>query len=179
MPVFSHLHQLAPGGSARLGNANTSSPVEKHFVPPPFFCAVCQPVVSLYLPCDSSSAGPLPAWRHTEPTTESRAVTLKDVTFHQILCHCERYQLPDWRIQPLLDEMCVPTRRHPFPSLHKRQRAKRPRGASPISRAGSPMAIDTFVRKVLSEIAPREYSPDPYDAEGGTEFNGCDTLARR
>jgi exosome complex exonuclease RRP6 len=57
------------------------------------------------------------------------------------------------------------------------------RAASPTtSRAGSPTAPDAFVREVLSrsaETALRVYSPDPYDAEGGTGFNGWDTLARR
>ncbi|KAH9165957.1 hypothetical protein EDB89DRAFT_2006689 [Lactarius sanguifluus] len=72
--------------------------------------------------------------------------------------------------------MRVPTRRHSFPSL--RQRAKRPRGASPTSRACSPMAPDTFVRGTVGDSASR-VSPDPYDAEDGTGFNGCDTLARQ
>ena len=56
------------------------------------------------------------------------------------------------------------------------------RAASPTSRAGSPTAPDAFVREVLSrsaETALRVYAPDPYDAEGGTGFNGWDTLARR
>ena len=57
------------------------------------------------------------------------------------------------------------------------------RAASPTSRAGSPAAPpDAFVREVLlrsAETALRVYSPDPYDAEGGTGFNGWDTLARR
>ncbi|KAH9073589.1 hypothetical protein EDB83DRAFT_2200478, partial [Lactarius deliciosus] len=53
---------------------------------------------------------------------------------------------------------------------------------SPTSRAGSPTALDAFIREVLSrsvEIALRMYSPDPYDAEGGIGFNRWDTLARR
>ena len=56
------------------------------------------------------------------------------------------------------------------------------RAASPTSRAGSPATPDAFVREVLSrsaETALRVYSPDPYDAEGGTGFNGWDTLARK
>ena len=56
------------------------------------------------------------------------------------------------------------------------------RAASPTSRAGSPTAPDAFVREVLSRSAGtalRVYSPDPYDAEGATGFNGWDTLARR
>ena len=57
------------------------------------------------------------------------------------------------------------------------------RSASPESRAGSPpTAADALVREVLSrsaETALRTYSPEPYDAEGGTGPNGWDTLARR
>ena len=60
------------------------------------------------------------------------------------------------------------------------------RSASPTttttSRAGSPTTPDAFVREVLArsaETALRVYAPDPYDAEGGTGFNGWDTLARR
>ena len=57
------------------------------------------------------------------------------------------------------------------------------RPASPsASRAGSPTAPDTFVQEVLSrstETALRVYSPEPYDAEGGTGPNGWDALARR
>jgi exosome complex exonuclease RRP6 len=59
------------------------------------------------------------------------------------------------------------------------------RSASPTpttSRAGSPTASDAFVREVLApsaETALPAYTPDPYDAEGGTGFNGWNTLARR
>lgn len=56
------------------------------------------------------------------------------------------------------------------------------RAASPTSRAGSPTAPDAFVREVLSrsaETALRVYSPESYDAEGGTGLNGWDTLSRR
>ena len=57
------------------------------------------------------------------------------------------------------------------------------RSASPTtSRAGSPTALDVFVREVLSrskETALRAYSLEPYDAEGGTGPNGWDTLTRR
>lgn len=57
------------------------------------------------------------------------------------------------------------------------------RSVSPESRAGSPpTAADALVREVLSrsaETALRTYSPEPYDAEGGTGPNGWDTLARR
>jgi exosome complex exonuclease RRP6 len=56
------------------------------------------------------------------------------------------------------------------------------RSASPsTSRADSPTAPDAF-QGVLSrsrETALRVYSPEPYDAEGGTGPNGWDTLARR
>ena len=56
------------------------------------------------------------------------------------------------------------------------------RAASPTSRAGSPTAPDEFVREVLSRSADtslRVYSPESYDAKGGTGLNGWDTLARR
>ena len=57
------------------------------------------------------------------------------------------------------------------------------RSASPTtSRAGSPTAPDAFVREVLSrsaETALRVYSPESYDAEGGTGPIGWDALARR
>ena len=56
------------------------------------------------------------------------------------------------------------------------------RPASPTSRAASPTAPDAFVQEVLSrstETALRVYSPEPYDAEGGTGPNGWDMLARR
>ncbi|KAH8992303.1 hypothetical protein EDB86DRAFT_2764713, partial [Lactarius hatsudake] len=55
-------------------------------------------------------------------------------------------------------------------------------GTSPMSRAGSPTALDAFIREVLSrslETALRMYSPDPYDAEGGIGFNRWDTPARQ
>jgi exosome complex exonuclease RRP6 len=51
-----------------------------------------------------------------------------------------------------------------------------------VSCSASPMAPDALVREVLSpsaEIALRVYAPDPYDAEGGTGFNGWGTPARR
>ncbi|KAN0128613.1 hypothetical protein V8E53_013532 [Lactarius tabidus] len=79
-------------------------------------------------------------------------------------------------------------RRHSFPPLHLRQppqRAPQLRAASPTlttSRAGFPTVPDAFVREVLapsSETALRFHAPEPYEAEGGTGFNGYDTLESR
>ncbi|KAI9436593.1 ribonuclease H-like domain-containing protein, partial [Lactarius indigo] len=101
----------------------------------------------------------------------------------------KRYQLADWRIRPLPDEMLKYARADTHFLLYVYDNLRNAlldravsRGASPTSRAGSPTAPDAFVRDVLSrsaETALRVYSPDPYDAEGGTGFNGWDTLARR
>ncbi|KAH8998549.1 ribonuclease H-like domain-containing protein [Lactarius akahatsu] len=101
----------------------------------------------------------------------------------------KRYQLADWRIRPLPDEMLKYARADTHFLLYVYDNLRNAlldravsRGASPTSRAGSPTAPDAFVREVLSrsaETALRVYSPDPYDAEGGTGFNGWDSLARR
>ncbi|KAH9065385.1 ribonuclease H-like domain-containing protein [Lactarius vividus] len=101
----------------------------------------------------------------------------------------KRYQLADWRIRPLPDEMLKYARADTHFLLYVYDNLRNAlldravsRGASPTSRAGSPTAPDAFVREVLSrsaETALRVYSPDSYDAEGGTGFNGWESLARR
>ncbi|KAH9080509.1 ribonuclease H-like domain-containing protein [Lactarius deliciosus] len=101
----------------------------------------------------------------------------------------KRYQLADWRIRPLPDEMLKYARADTHFLLYVYDNLRNAlldravsRGASPTSRVGSPMAPDAFVREVLSrsaETALRVYSPDLYDAEGGTGFIGWDTLTRR
>ncbi|KAF8495725.1 ribonuclease H-like domain-containing protein [Russula emetica] len=102
----------------------------------------------------------------------------------------KRYQLADWRIRPLSDDMLKYARADTHFLLYVYDNLRNAlldradlRSASPTtSRAGSPTAPDAFVQEVLSrstETALRAYSPEPYDAEGGTGPNGWDTLARR
>ncbi|KAF8272378.1 ribonuclease H-like domain-containing protein [Lactarius quietus] len=102
----------------------------------------------------------------------------------------KRYQLADWRIRPLPEEMVKYARADTHFLLYIYDNLRNAlldralsRSASPTtSRAASPTAPDAFVREVLTrsaETALRVYAPDPYDAEGGTGFNGWDTLARR
>ncbi|KAI9510150.1 ribonuclease H-like domain-containing protein [Russula earlei] len=101
----------------------------------------------------------------------------------------KRYQLADWRIRPLPDEMLKYARADTHFLLNVYDNLRNAlldravsHSASPTSRAGSPTAPDTFVREVLSrsaETSLRVYTPEPYDAEGGTGLNGWDTLARR
>ncbi|KAH9979682.1 ribonuclease H-like domain-containing protein [Russula compacta] len=101
----------------------------------------------------------------------------------------KRYQLADWRIRPLPDEMLKYARSDTHFLLYVYDNLRNAlldraasRSASPTSRAGSPTAPDAFVREVLSrsaETALRAYSPESYDAEGGTGPIGWDALARR
>ncbi|KAI0298162.1 ribonuclease H-like domain-containing protein [Multifurca ochricompacta] len=113
---------------------------------------------------------------------------------HLLEMYCDfspdkRYQLADWRIRPLPDVMLKYARADTHFLLYVYDNLRNAlldravsRAASPTSRADSPTAQDVFVREVLSrsaETALRVYSPEPYDAEGGSGLNGWDTLARR
>ncbi|KAI0265554.1 ribonuclease H-like domain-containing protein [Gloeopeniophorella convolvens] len=101
----------------------------------------------------------------------------------------KRYQLADWRVRPLSDEMLKYARADTHFLLYVYDNLRNAlldraisRAASPTSRAGSPTAPDMFVREVLSrsaETALRTYTPEIYDEESGAGPGGWDTLARR
>ncbi|KAH9052259.1 hypothetical protein EDB87DRAFT_535734 [Lactarius vividus] len=94
----------------------------------------------------------------------------------------KRYQLGDWRVRPLPDEMLKYARVNTHFLLYIYDNYSAPldctisHGTSPTSHAGSPTAPNAFVREVLSrsaEIALRVYSPDSYDAEDESTGKGA------
>jgi exosome complex exonuclease RRP6 len=101
----------------------------------------------------------------------------------------KRYQLADWRVRPLSEDMLHYARSDThfllfiYDNLRNAlldralSRSTSPQG----SRAASPVEHDTFVREVLArsaETALRVYEREQYDAEGGGP-GGWDTLARK
>ncbi|KAF8259405.1 ribonuclease H-like domain-containing protein [Lactarius quietus] len=79
----------------------------------------------------------------------------------------KRYQLADWRIRPLPDEMVKYARADTHCLLYINDNLR-----NALLDAPSPVPP-------LLPQPRRVYAPDPYDAEGGTGFNGWDTLAGR
>ncbi|KAI0060351.1 hypothetical protein BV25DRAFT_1917713 [Artomyces pyxidatus] len=109
----------------------------------------------------------------------------------------KKYQLADWRIRPLPEEMLQYARSDTHFLLYiydnlrnalldreisrAQSRAQSP-SSVPHSRPISPLSPDSFVREVLSrsaETSLRVYEREYYDTEGGSGPSGWDTMARK
>ncbi|KAI0049395.1 hypothetical protein FA95DRAFT_1556869 [Auriscalpium vulgare] len=107
----------------------------------------------------------------------------------------KKYQLADWRIRPLPEEMLHYARSDTHFLLYiydnlrnalldrdvsrAQSRAQSPAAAS---RPATPLASDSFIREVLArsaETSLRMYEREFYDVEGGSGPTGWDTMARK
>ncbi|ETW81983.1 hypothetical protein HETIRDRAFT_318347 [Heterobasidion irregulare TC 32-1] len=111
----------------------------------------------------------------------------------------KRYQLADWRIRPLPEEMLAYARSDTHFLLYiydnlrnalldralsrEQSRAQSPSAANTVaSRPPSVELTESLVREVLSrsaETALRVYEKEFYDEDGGTGSSGWDTMARK